>query len=266
MTPDEHAQAAAELLNAEQTRSQIGLINLQHPDMTMDDAYRIQNAIYNAKLEQGRKVIGWKIGLTSKAMQYALNIDIPDSGILFDDMLFETGSTVPKQRFIQPRIEVEIAFVMKSAIGGASVTRKDVIAATDYVAPSIEILDTRILRSDPASGTTRSVLDTISDNAANAGIVLGSEKHAIDAFDLRWVGAMACRDGEIEETGLGAGVLNDPVESVVWLAQRMAQYGLSIEPGQIILSGSFIRPVECPAGSNIHADFGNFGSVDIGFA
>ncbi|OIQ45996.1 MAG: 2-oxo-hepta-3-ene-1,7-dioic acid hydratase [Roseobacter sp. MedPE-SW] len=266
MTPQDHAQAAADLLNAETTGQQIGLLTKRHPEMGMDDAYAVQNAIYRAKLAAGQKVIGWKIGLTSKAMQYALNIDIPDSGILFDDMLFETGATVPAGRFIQPRIEAEIAFVMKASIGGGDVSRDDVIAATDYVTPSIEILDTRIQRADPETGQTRSVFDTISDNAANAGIVLGRERHAVDAHDLRWVGAITSRNGEVEETGLGAGVLNDPVESVVWLARRMAQYGQSIEPGQVILSGSFIRPVECPSGADIHADFGAFGSVDIRFA
>jgi len=265
MTPQEHAQAALDLLSAEQTGRQIGLLSLRHPAMSMDDAYEIQNAIYRAKLEQGRKVIGWKIGLTSKAMQSALNIDIPDSGILFDDMLFQSGQKIPKGRFIQPRIEAEIAFVMKSAIGGEHVSKEDVIAATDYVAPSIEILDTRINRIDAASGATRNVFDTISDNAANAGIVLGKEKHAIDAVDLRWTGVLTYRDGEIEETGLGAGVLNDPVESVVWLCRRMAQYGQRVEPGHVILSGSFIRPVECPAGTHIRTDFGSFGSVDLHF-
>ncbi|SMR81421.1 2-oxohept-3-enedioate hydratase [Aliiroseovarius halocynthiae] len=266
MTPEDHAHAAADLLAAEKTRDQIGLLTKRHPEMGMDDAYQVQNAIYRAKLAEGQKVIGWKIGLTSKAMQYALNIDIPDSGILFDDMLFENSATVPAGRFIQPRIEAEIAFVMKDAIGGSEVTREEVIAATNYVAPSIEILDTRIQRVDPETGKTRTVFDTISDNAANAGVVLGKERHAVDAFDLRWVGAITSRNGEVEETGLGAGVLNDPVESVVWLARRMAQYGQSIEPGQIILSGSFIRPVECPSGTDIHADFGTFGSVDISFA
>ncbi len=266
MTPEDHARAAADLLSAERTGEQIGLLTLRHPEMGMDDAYEVQNAIYRQKLAEGRKVIGWKIGLTSKAMQYALNIDIPDSGILFDDMTFEHGGTVPAGRFIQPRIEAEIAFVMKSAVGGENVTREDIIAATDYVAPSIEILDTRIHRVDPASGKARTVFDTISDNAANAGIVLGADRHAVDAFDLRWVGALTFRNGEIEETGLGAGVLNDPVESVIWLARRMAQYGQYIEPGQIILSGSFIRPVECPSGTEIHADFGPFGSVGINFA
>jgi len=265
MTPEEHAQAAADLLNAEKTGQQIGLLSLRHPEMTMDDAYEIQNAIYRAKLEQGRDVIGWKIGLTSKAMQSALKIDIPDSGILFDDMLFKTGQRIPPGRFIQPRIEAEIAFVMKHAIGGSEVTRDEVIAATDYVTPAIEILDTRILRIDPATKKIRVIVDTISDNAANAGIVMGNEKHAIDAQDLRWVGALAFCNDEIEETGLGAGVLNDPVESVVWLARRMAQYGQSIEPGHVILSGSFIRPVECPAGTHIVTDFGPFGSVDLHF-
>ena len=261
-----HTQAAADLLEAEANRQQIGLLTLRNPDMTMDDAYEVQNAIYRAKLAEGRKVIGWKIGLTSKAMQYALNIDIPDSGILFDDMAFENGATVPKDRFIQPRIEAEIAFVMKSDLSGENVTREDVIAATDYVAPSIEILDTRIHRVDPETGKARTVLDTISDNAANAGVVLGAARHAVDAFDLRWVGAITFRNGEVEETGLGAGVLNDPIESVVWLARRMASYGQSIKAGQIILSGSFIRPVECPSGSEITADFGDFGSVEINFA
>ncbi|WP_083096933.1 2-oxo-hept-4-ene-1,7-dioate hydratase [Pseudophaeobacter leonis] len=265
MTPQDHAIAAADLLLAETSGEQIGLLSVRHPEMGMDDAYAVQNAIFRAKLEAGQRVIGWKIGLTSKAMQYALNIDIPDSGILFDDMLFETGATVPKGRFIQPRIEAEIAFVMKAPLGGADVSRADVIAATDYVTPSLEILDTRILRADPETGQTRSVFDTISDNAANAGIVLGRERHAVEAHDLRWVGAITSRNGEVEETGLGAGVLNDPVESVVWLARRMAQYGQSIAPGQVILSGSFIRPIECPSGSEIHADFGAFGRVDIRF-
>lgn len=266
MTPQDHARAAAELLNAEETGRQIGLLSRRHPEMDMDDAYEVQKAIQAAKLAQGRGVVGWKIGLTSKAMQSALNIDIPDSGILFDDMAFDDGATVPAGRFIQPRIEAEIAFVMTSALGGGDVTRADVLAATGHVAPAIEILDTRIIRKDPETGALRTVHDTISDNAANAGFVLGAERHPPDAFDLRWVGAITTRDGSVQETGLGAGVLNDPVESVVWLARRMAQYGQVIEPGQVILSGSFIRPVECPPGSHIVSDFGPFGSVTVSFA
>ncbi|WP_323784779.1 2-oxo-hept-4-ene-1,7-dioate hydratase [Thalassovita sp.] len=266
MRPEEHRQAAAALWQAEQTGKQIGLLSLRYPGMTMDDAYAVQAALVEARRAAGRKVIGWKIGLTSKAMQQALNIDIPDSGVLMDDMLFETGGEVPAGRFIQPRIEAEIAFVMKSPLAGAGVTRDDVIAATDYVVPSLEILDTRILRTDPDSGRSRIITDTISDNAANAGLVLGRDHHAVDAFDLRWVGAIVSRDGEVEETGLGAGVLNDPVEGIVWLARRMDQYGQRIEAGQVILSGSFVRPVEAPSGSVIEADFGGFGQVAISFA
>lgn len=265
MTPDQHATAAAELLNAEKTGEQIGLLSLQHPDINMDDAYAVQTALMQAKLKEGRSIAGWKIGLTSKAMQYALGIDIPDSGVLFDDMDFTHGSTIPAGRFIQPRIEAEIAFVMKST-PGPDATREDILAATDYVVPSIEILDTRIVRKDQKTGKARVIFDTISDNAANAGFVLGPIKHDVGAVDLRWVGAIAHRNGEVEETGLGAGVLNDPVESVLWLSRRMAQYGMQIEAGQVILSGSFIRPVECPSGSEIHIDFGDFGSVDIAFA
>lgn len=265
MTPDRIDAAAADLLRAERTGEQIGLLSLRHPDITMDDAYAIQSALMAQKRAAGRRVIGWKIGLTSRAMQQALGIDIPDSGVLFDDMAFDTGSTVPRGRFIQPRIEAEIAFVMKAPLGGADLTRADVLAATDYVSPSLEILDTRILRADPATGVARRIFDTISDNAANAGVVLGAERHAPDAFDLRWIGAIVSRNGTVEETGLGAGVLNDPVESVLWLARRMAQYGQKIEAGHVILSGSFIRPVECPPGTQVSADFGPFGTVSIGF-
>ncbi|MYK31460.1 MAG: 2-oxo-hepta-3-ene-1,7-dioic acid hydratase [Boseongicola sp. SB0670_bin_30] len=266
MTPEEHASAAAALLRAEETMTQIGLLSLAHPNMTMDDAYAIQNELLSAKIARGRQVAGWKIGLTSKAMQAALNIDVPDSGILFDDMEFANGSEVPAGRFIQPRIEAEIAFIMKNAVGGQDVTREDVLSATECVAPVLEILDTRIQRADPASGRTRIITDTISDNAANAGFVLGRERHRVDEHDLRWVPAIVFKDGEAEETGLGAGVLNDPVESVCWLARRMACYDQRIEAGQVILSGSFIRPLECPPGTRIHADYGAFGTVDIAFA
>lgn len=257
--------AAHDLKLAEETGRQIGLLSRRFPGMDMDDAYAVQDELIRQKIAAGRKVIGWKIGLTSKAMQYALNIDIPDSGVLLDDMAFDNGATVPAGRFIQPRIEAEIAFVTKSRIWGRATTREDVVAATDYAVPAIEILDTRILRVDPESGTPRVITDTISDNAANAGIVIGKQRHAIDAFDLRWVGAIVLRNGEAEETGLGAGVLNDPVEGIVWLARRLAKYDRGIEAGQVILSGSFIRPVECPPGSVIHADFGPFGSVDVAF-
>jgi 2-oxo-hept-3-ene-1,7-dioate hydratase len=266
MKAEDIAAAAEALFQAELTGRQTGLLSLAYPGMTMDDAYAVQKALIARRAETGRQVIGWKIGLTSKAMQAALQIDIPDSGVLTDDMLFADGAQIPKGRFIQPRVEAEIAFVMKAPLAGASVTRADVVAATDFVAPALEILDTRVMRVDPATGKARGIVDTISDNAANAGIVLGAQRHAMDACDLRWVGAILTCNDEVEETGLGAGVLNDPVQAVVWLARRMALYDQRIEAGQVILSGSFIRPVECPSGSEITADFGNFGTVSVSFA
>ena len=266
MTPAEIADCAARLFEAERTGVQIGLISVAHPQATMDDAYAIQAALIARKLAAGRVAKGWKIGLTSRAMQMALNIDIPDSGVLLDDMVFADGATVPKGRFIQPRLEAEIAFVMKAPLKGPGVTPADAIAATDYIQPSLEILDTRIRRGDPATGRARTIVDTIADNAANAGIVLGGTRLAPASVDLRWMGAIVSRDGVVEETGLGAGVLNDPAAGIAWLANRLALYGGSIQPGEIVLSGSFIRPIEAPPGCRIVADFGAHGSVSVGFA
>ncbi|MFC7703713.1 2-oxo-hept-4-ene-1,7-dioate hydratase [Plastorhodobacter daqingensis] len=264
LSPAEIDRAAADLLAAEQERRQIGLLSLRHPDMTLDDAYAIQSAQIAQKLATGRRIIGWKIGLTSKVMQDALGIDTPDSGVLYDDMVFDTGGIVAQGRFIQPRVEAEIAFVMRDALDG-DVSRADVLAATDHVVPSLEILDTRIQRKDPATGQARVIVDTVSDNAANAGLVLGTQRHAVAAHDLRWIGAILRRNGEVVATGLGAAVLDDPVMGLVWLARRMHQYGQRIEAGQVVLSGSFIAPIECPPGTRIEADFGPFGDVSISF-
>jgi 2-oxo-hept-3-ene-1,7-dioate hydratase len=265
MTPEAIETAAAALHEAERSGRQIGLLSRANPDMTLDDAYAVQAALVARKRAADARPIGWKIGLTSRAMQAALNITTPDSGVLFDDMVFDTGSTVPAGRFIQPRIEAEIAFVTKAPLSGDAVTREDVIAATEHVVPSLEILDTRVLRADPETGQPRIIVDTISDNAANAGIVLGRERHAPDARDLRWVGAIVKRDGVVEETGLGAGVLDDPVSGIVWLVRRLARYGHGIAAGDVVLAGSFIRPIEAPPGSHFDGDFGPFGHVAISF-
>jgi 2-oxo-hept-3-ene-1,7-dioate hydratase len=189
--------------------------------MDMDDAYAVQGAWVRKKIAAGREPTGWKIGLTSKAMQYALNIDVPDSGVLFDDMSFEDGATVPADRFIQPRIEAEIAFVMKAPLRGPHISVFDVLNATDHVTPALEILDTRILRVDPQTKKARTIVDTISDNAANAGIVTGGRAVRPDQIDMRWMGAIVSRNAEVEETGLGAGVLNQPARGVAWLANPL---------------------------------------------
>lgn len=260
------AAAAEALFAAERSRTQIGLLSLKHPAMTMDDAYRVQAALVERRRAAGRRVVGWKIGLTSKAMQSALGIDTPDSGVLFDDMVFEDGATVPAGRFIQPRVEAEIAFVMKAPLTGSDISVFDVLDATDYVVPALEILDTRIRRVDPQTGKARTIVDTIADNAANAGIAWGARAMRPDSVDLRWIGAIVSKNGEVEETGLGAGVLNHPARGIAWLAERLARYGERIEAGHIVLAGSFIRPIEATRGSLIHADFGAAGSLSLHFA
>ncbi|WP_376703044.1 2-oxo-hepta-3-ene-1,7-dioic acid hydratase [Mesorhizobium sp. ISC25] len=265
LTQAQIAGLAQRLFDAERSGIQTGVLSLEYPDAGMDDAYAVQAELVRLKLATGRVARGWKIGLTSKAMQYALNIEIPDSGVLLDDMFFPDSATIPEGRFIQPRVEAEIAFVMKSALAGPDVSIFDVINATDFIMPSLEILDTRVQRVDPVTKKTRTIFDTISDNAANAGIVMGGRPIRPDAADMRWIGAIVSRNGQVEETGLGAGVLNHPAAGVAWLARRLASYGGRIEPGEVVLSGSFIRPVEARHGDTIVADFGPFGSVSVYF-
>ena len=213
LSRDAIRSAAERLDQAEKTRKQIRQLSLDHPGITIEDAYAIQKAWIEMKVAQGRVVKGHKIGLTSKAMQSALNIDEPDSGILLDDMFFVDGGVTPYNRFIAPRVEAELAFVMKSRLAGPDCTLFDVLNATDFVVPALEILDTRVERVDPQTKATRKIFDTIADNAANAGIVLGGRPIRPMDADLRWIGALCFRNGQLEETGLAAGVLNHPATS-----------------------------------------------------
>ena len=266
LSADQIAAEADLLDTAERTRVQTGLISLKHPGITLDEAYAIQDAWVKRKLAAGRHIIGWKIGLTSKAMQAALNINVPDSGVLLDDMAFDDGAVIAPDRFIQPRIEAEVAFVMKAPLEGPGIGVFDVLRATEFVTPALEILDTRILRVDPQTKKARTIVDTVSDNAANAGILLGGKALSPDATDMRWMGAIVSRNAEVEETGLGAGVLNHPARGIAWLANRLAQYGQRIEAGQVVLAGSFIRPIEARHGDTITADFGAAGTLSCHFA
>jgi 2-oxo-hept-3-ene-1,7-dioate hydratase len=234
--------------------------------MTLDDAYAVQSAWVELKVAQGRKIRGHKIGLTSKAMQSALGIDTPDSGILFDDMFFADGGVIPAGRFISTRIEAELAFVMKSRLSGPNCTIFDVLNATDFVVPALEILDTRIERLDASTKATRKIVDTVADNAANAGIVVGGRPFRPLDADLRWIGALCYRNGSLEETGLAAGVLNHPANGIAWLADKLSPLNLALEPGQVVLSGSFIRPIEAKSGDTIQADYGPYGMVSCHFA
>ncbi len=266
LSRDDIRTAAARLHEAEKTRTQIRQLSLDYPAITIEDAYAIQKAWIDIKLAEGRVIKGHKIGLTSKAMQSALNIDEPDSGVLLDDMFFADGGLVPSDRFIATRVEAELAFVMSKPLAGPGCTMFDVLNATDFVVPALEVLDTRIERVDGETKSTRKIFDTIADNAANAGIVLGGRPIRPFDADLRWIGALCFRNGQLEETGLAAGVLNHPATAVAWLANKIAPLGLSLEPGQVVLAGSFIRPIETRKGDTIQADYGAYGSVSCYFA
>lgn len=263
---DAQIQAAADtLFEAEVNREQANAITLTHPDMTMDDAYAVQSAWVQKKLAAGDKTIGYKIGLTSRVMQRAMKIDVPDYGVLLESMRFEDGSEIPASDFTDPRIEVELAFVLKDRLFGDNISMMDVLNATDYVVPALELIAARSHRVNPENGYARTVFDTISDNAANAGIIIGGRPIKPNEMDLRWCGAILYKNAVIEETGLAAAVLNHPANGISWIAKRFAPHGVALEPGQVLLSGSFTAPIPVKAGDTIHADYGPLGNITCQF-
>ncbi len=266
MLPQEIIQALAkELYDARKSRTQVRHFSKRHPAMSIEDGYAIQRAWVALEKADGRVVKGRKIGLTSRAMQLSSQINEPDCAPLMDDMFFEQGGDIPISRFIAPRIEVELAFILAKPLRGPGVTLTDVLAATDYVCPAIEIIDARIEQFDRDTKAMRKVFDTISDFAANAGIVLGGRPVRPDAVDLRWVGAMLFKNGVIEETGLAAAVLNHPATGVAWLANKIAPHGEGLNAGDVVLAGSFTRPTPAVAGDTLHADYGPLGTVSFRF-
>lgn len=263
---DEAVAAEAALLDeAEASATQIRQSTSVHPDMTMDDAYRVQAAWLDRKLARGEELVGHKIGLTSRAMQAAMNITTPDSGFLTRDMVFEPDSALQASRFCDPKLEIELAFVLATDLAGDDLSIDDVLDATDHVSPAVELIAARSHRKDPETGRTRTVVDTIADNAADAGIVCGGRRVGPREVDLRWVSALGYRNGTIEETGVAAGVLDHPAAGIVWLARRYAEQGLTLDAGQTILAGSFTRPIDIRAGDEFRFDFGDLGSFGLAF-
>ncbi|WP_291014176.1 2-oxo-hept-4-ene-1,7-dioate hydratase [Hydrogenophaga sp.] len=273
LSPDLIAELAAELQRAEQSRSPIEHFSKRHPGMTIEDGYRIGRAWVALQKAGGRQVIGHKIGLTSRAMQISSQIDEPDFGTLLDHMRFTAPANqvleIPASRFIAPRVEVELAFVLKAPLQGPNVTVDQVLAATDHITPAIEIIDARIEQFDRHTRAMRKVFDTISDNAANAGIVLGEGDPAYRAdpgqTNRPWCGAILRLNGAVEETGLAAGVQGDPAIGIAWLANKLAPWGERLEAGEIVLAGSFTRPVAAQAGDLFEADYGPLGCLKFRF-
>jgi 2-oxo-hept-3-ene-1,7-dioate hydratase len=251
-------KAAQLLLTAERDRKPITQLSSAWPAITFEDAYAIQNEVQSQKMAEGRKLIGHKVGLTSKAMQQSSQINEPDYGHLLDDMMIADGAKVPHANYCAPRVEVELAFILGKPLKGPGAGLTDVLRATEYVVPALEIVDARV--QNP-----RKIFDTISDNGAAAGIVTGGRPIRPMDVDLRWVGGIMYRNGEIEETGLAAGVLGHPALGVAWLANKLGQHGVTLEVGHLVLSGSFTRVVWAQKGDTLHGDFGPLGGVALQF-
>jgi len=259
------ATLAKRLYDARKSRTALRHFSSANPGMTIEDGYAIQRQWVGLEIADGRSIRGRKIGLTSRAMQLSSQITEPDYAPLMDDMFFETGIDIPIDRFIAPRVEVELAFVLGRVLKGPDVTLFDVLQATEYVTPALEIIDARIEQFDRETRAPRKVYDTIADFAANAGVVIGGRPVKPDSVDLRWVGALLYKNAVVEESGLAAAVLNHPAAGVAWLANKIAPYEEQLNPGDLVLSGSFTRPTTTSRGDVLHADYGPLGNVTMRF-
>src|ERR1700732_4538813 len=259
MLSDADRQKAADtLMNAEKTRVQATQLSVTFPGITFEDAYAISTEVARRKMAAGQKLIGHKVGLTSKAMQQSSQIDEPDYGYLFDTMMIADGAKVPHANFCVPRVEVELAFILGKPLKGPGVGLTDVLRATEYVVPAMEIVDARL--QDP-----RKIVDTVAANGAAAGTVVGGRPVGPMDVDLRWVGGIMYKNSEIEETGVAAGVLGHPALGVAWLANKLGSHGVPLESGHIVLAGSFTRVVFAEKGDTLHADFGALGGIAVQF-
>jgi 2-keto-4-pentenoate hydratase len=254
-----HVAAAAALLEADRSRHAIAPLTATYADMTVEDAYKIQVINIRAKTDAGARIVGRKVGLTSRVMQEAYGVDEPDYGHVLDDMCLDDNSTVPAERYLQPRVEVEIAFKHRAGLRGPGVTADDVRAATDAVAPSIEIIASRI------ADWKITLPDTIADNASSGGIAIGPWVAFAEAPPLPSVAADLFIGGQLVASGKGADVLGDPATAVAWLANKFGGLGIGLEAGQIIMPGSCTKAIEVAAGDDVRAEFSDLGSVSIGF-
>ncbi|WP_151775343.1 2-oxo-hept-4-ene-1,7-dioate hydratase [Streptomyces abyssomicinicus] len=253
------ADLAAELERAHAERAVLPRITARHPEATVEDAYAIQALWRDRRIAAGRRLVGRKIGLTSKAMQAATGITEPDYGVMFDDTVWENGAVVPFDDFSNVRIEVELAFLLKAPLEGPHCTVFDVLRATEYVVPALEILNSHLELEG------RTIVDTISDNAAYGGLVLGGNPVAPEAVDLRWISALLYRNETIEETGVAAGVLNHPATGVAWLANKLHQHGTGLAAGELVLAGSFTRPMWVSRGDSVLCDYATMGTISCSF-
>lgn len=256
---EKNIQFAIELLEAEESRQGIMPLTERDISLTVEDAYQIQLETMRLKLAQGKKVIGKKVGLTSVAMQKMLNVDEPDYGHLFDDMELENGTTVKVDSMLSPKVEAEIGFMLAEDLVGPNVTYIDVLMATKYVVPTLEIIDSRV------SDWKIKLVDTVADNGSSAKVVVGDAKTTIDEVDLRTNSMVLYKNGELLATGAGAAALGHPAHAIAWLANKLHEFGITLKKDELILPGALSGAVAVSAGDKIEARFGKIGTVTVHF-
>jgi 2-keto-4-pentenoate hydratase len=260
MLSDDVRRAVADALrDAEVECAPIPPLRDTWPDIDVVDSYEIQLLNIRRRLQAGARVNGHKVGLSSRAMQEMMGVDEPDYGHLLSDMEVSSSEPVPTSRYCYPRVEVEVAFILGETLPGEGCTEEDVIRATEYVAPSIELIDSRVL------DWNIKIADTIADNASSAGYVLGPERIRPEDVDLRAIEAVLVRNGEKVAEGRSDAVLGNPVTAVAWLADKVASFGVTLEAGHVILPGSVHRAIDVRPGDEFVADFTDFGSVQLSF-
>ncbi|UXT61169.1 2-oxo-hepta-3-ene-1,7-dioate hydratase (plasmid) [Agrobacterium fabrum] len=258
LTEEERRLAAQGILKAENDKVPIPQLSVTFPHMEIEDAYRVQNLWAEARIAKGARIIGHKIGLTSRAMQMASKMTEPDYGRILDDALYNDGARIRSDMFLKPRLEVELAFIMGDDLEGPGIRTHDVLRATEFVQPALEIIDYR-------TQVPRAIVDTIADNAAFGAIVVGGRTIRPMDADLRWIGATLSKNGIIEESGVSAAVMGHPAAGIAWLVNKLHDVGAKLKRGQIVLGGSFTRPVDITRGDVIHADYGLLGAIGVSF-
>lgn len=259
MTDDQRRQAAVDIYRAEQTREWTEPVTVAYPGADIADAYAIGQYVTDAKVADGRIVKGHKVGLTSKAMREMTGATEPDYGTLFDNWFVDEGSTVSMSTMNRPLVEIELVFVLGTGLGGPDVNAIDVIRATDFIVPAFEVVDGRY-----SSRGVGGVVDSIADAATCGFVVLGGNPIRLEDVDVRRIGGTLFKNGVVEESGVAAAVMGNPINSVAWLARKLDEFGVSMEAGHAVLSGSFIRAHPVRAGDTFTAEFTGLGQISFG--
>ena len=252
-------ELAADLAQAERSREPIAPLTAAYPEIDVVDAYQIQLINIRQRVAEGARVLGHKVGLSSLAMQQMMGVDEPDYGHLLDEMQVFEDTPVKAGRYLYPRVEVEVGFILAADLPGAGCTEEDVLAATEALVPSIELIDTRI------TDWRIALCDTIADNASSAGFVLGEARVSPSDLDLKAIDAVLTRNGEVIAEGRSDAVLGNPVTAVAWLSRKVESFGVRLRKGDIVLPGSCTQAIDAHAGDEFVADFTGLGSVRLSF-